>query len=158
MDIAVLGALYKGRVKGVHEDDLLQAWSLFPCHVVQKHLRFLHFVTDHRGDFSWNDTRAHTVPCVNKGRIKKNKIKKRAKPEQEKKNPNVFNNCNSNLKNKHVWLISQSLFQAWRLSGKCFKTLTKLASEYATKLWKSSSTEVFDDLMMEFCNLKMLLF
>lgn len=89
MDTAVPAALHEGRVEGVHQDDSLQARSLLSLHIVQKHLSFLYFVADDRGDVSWNDTstQEHTHPCVIISRIG-NKQKKETR-QKKKKDPDV---------------------------------------------------------------------
>lgn len=52
VDAAVLAVFHEGGVNVIHQDDSPQARSLLPLHVIQKHLSFLHFVTDDRGDVS----------------------------------------------------------------------------------------------------------
>lgn len=58
MDATALAVLHEVGVEGIHQDDSPQARSLLPLHVIQKHLSFVYFVTDDRGDVRWNDKQA----------------------------------------------------------------------------------------------------
>lgn len=50
MDAAALAVVHECQVKGVHQDDPSQAWSVSALHIVQQHLSFVWLVTDDGGD------------------------------------------------------------------------------------------------------------